>query len=84
VLVAQAVGALGRARRSGPAAPLRPEAAAGVAGAARHRALDVAQLGLYVRLERAPESGGKLHVWMPEQQEISAPAYGGAGRYRHC
>jgi hypothetical protein len=38
------------------------EPAAGFASAAGHRALDVAQLGLHVRLERAGEGRGKLHV----------------------
>ena len=42
-------------------AQLGLEAAAGVASTGRHRALDVAQLGLHVRLERAGEGSGKLH-----------------------
>ena len=42
-------------------AQLGLEAAAGVAGAGRHRALDVAQLRLHVRLERAGESGNQFH-----------------------
>jgi hypothetical protein len=43
-------------------AELGPEAAAGVAGAGRHRALDVAQIGLHVRLERVGDRGSQLHA----------------------
>jgi hypothetical protein len=43
-------------------AELGLEAAAGLAGAVAHRAFDVAQLGLQVRLERTGEGGDQLHV----------------------
>jgi hypothetical protein len=51
-------------RRPSPAlalpAELGSEAAAGLASAADHRALDVVQLDSHLRLERAGEGGGKL------------------------
>jgi hypothetical protein len=36
-------------------------AAAGLAGAGRNRAFDLAQLHLHVRLQRAGESGNQFH-----------------------
>jgi hypothetical protein len=42
-------------------AQLGPETTAGFASAAGHRALDVAQLGLHVRLERAGNGRSELH-----------------------
>jgi hypothetical protein len=43
-------------------AQLGLEPAAGVASAAGHRALEVAQLRLHVRLQRAGDGGGKFHI----------------------
>src|SRR5688500_13417898 len=43
-------------------AELGPETATGVASAGSHRALDVAQFGLHVRLQRASDPGRKLQV----------------------
>jgi hypothetical protein len=44
------------------AAELGLQAATGLASACRYRALDAAQLGLHVRLERAGNRGRKLQV----------------------
>ena len=46
-------------------AELGPEAAASVAGAAGHRALEVAQLRPHVRLERARDDTCELHQRRP-------------------
>jgi hypothetical protein len=63
VLVAPTVGEpLAEPGASDLAAQLGPEAAAGVADTASHRALDVAQLGLHVCLERVDDCGGEFHL----------------------
>jgi hypothetical protein len=48
------------------AAKLGPAAAAGVARAGRHRALEVAQLGLQVRLERAAQARSNFTLGLAE------------------
>jgi hypothetical protein len=73
VLVAPAVGEpLAEPGARDLTAQLGLEAAAGVPRAGRHRLFEVAQLGLHVGLERAGDGSGQLHVWIPEQQKVSA------------
>jgi hypothetical protein len=63
VLVAPAVGEpLAEPGARNLAAQLGLEAAAGLARAAGHRAFDVAQLALHVRLERAGDGGNELQA----------------------
>jgi hypothetical protein len=62
VLVAPAVGKpLAEPGARDLAAQLSLEAAASIPRAARHGALDVAQLGLHLRVQGAGESGNQLH-----------------------
>ena len=63
VLVPPAVGEpLGETGAGHLPAEFGPEAAAGVARAGRHGALDGTQLGLHVGLERVGDGGGQLHA----------------------
>jgi hypothetical protein len=63
VLVAPAVGEpLPEPGARNLPAQLGLEPAAGVARPGRHRALEVAQLRLHVRLQRAGDGGGKFHI----------------------
>ncbi len=63
VLVAPAVGEpLAEPRAGHLPAELGPETPAGVAGASRYRALDVAQLGLYAGLDGPNDPSGQLHA----------------------
>jgi hypothetical protein len=63
VLVPPAIGEPQAEPRAGHLlAELGPETPAGVAGASRHRALDVAQLGLYAGLAGPNDPSGQLHA----------------------
>jgi hypothetical protein len=77
VLVAPAVGEpLAEPGARNLPAELGPEAAAGVASAGRHRAFDVAQLGLHACLQRACDRGSGLHAeaWQVLVRAIGATA----------
>jgi hypothetical protein len=54
-------------------AELGPEAAARLAGAGGDCALDVAQLGLQVRLERAGDGGGKFRIYSRQAAQAIKP-----------